>query len=172
MALPSNVVRFSTGAMLPFFSAHPTPGFSGVSVLSQSPDIHPPLLFFNPYVFPPICLIPNVPQCPVARVFVPAVKCPECEYLNDQDFRFCQICEFKRPAVSATLPLSVAPDICVVNSRVDQLRGIAFSSAPAGQRESLKREFSAFLGYLPGLRPFFPPLLKIFVDFLLGKIPE
>ena len=60
MALPSNVMRSSTGAMLPFFSPHPTPGCSGVNVFSQSPDIHPPLLFSNPYVFPPFCLIPNV----------------------------------------------------------------------------------------------------------------
>ena len=60
MALPSNVMRSSTGVMLPFFSPHPTPGFSGVNVFSQSPDIHPPQLFSNPYVFPPICLIPNV----------------------------------------------------------------------------------------------------------------
>ena len=60
MAFPSNVMRSTTGAMLPFFSPHPTPGCSGVNVFSQSPDIHPPLLFSNPNVFPPICLIPNV----------------------------------------------------------------------------------------------------------------
>ncbi len=60
MALPSNVMRSSTGVMLPFFSPHPTPGCSGVNVFSQLPDIHPPQLFSNPYVFPPICLIPNV----------------------------------------------------------------------------------------------------------------
>ena len=60
MALPSNVMRYSTGVMLPFFSPHPSPGCSGVKVFSQSPDFHPPQLFSNPYVFPPICLIPNV----------------------------------------------------------------------------------------------------------------
>lgn len=60
MALPSNVMRSSTGVTLPFFSPHPTPGCSGVNLFSQSPDIHPPLLFSNPYIFPPICLIPNV----------------------------------------------------------------------------------------------------------------
>ena len=60
MALPSNVMRSSTGVMLPFFSPHPTPGCSGVNVFSQSPYIHPPQLSSNPYVFPPICLIPNV----------------------------------------------------------------------------------------------------------------
>ena len=60
MALPSNVMRSSSGAMLPFFSPHPTPGCSGVNLFSQSPDIHPPRLFSYPYVFPLICLIPNV----------------------------------------------------------------------------------------------------------------
>ena len=60
MALPSNVMRSSTGVMLPFFSPHPTPGCSGVNVFIQLPDIHPPQLFSYPYVFPPMCLIPNV----------------------------------------------------------------------------------------------------------------
>ena len=60
MALPSNVMRSSSGAMLPFFSPHATPGCSCVNLFSQSPDIHPPRLFSCPYVFPPICLIPNV----------------------------------------------------------------------------------------------------------------
>ena len=60
MALPSNVMRSSSGTMLPFFSPHPTPDCSGVNLFSQSPDIHPPRLFSYPYVFPPICLIPNV----------------------------------------------------------------------------------------------------------------
>ena len=60
MAIPSNVMRSSSGAMLPFFSPHPTPGCSGVNLFSQSPDIHPSHLFSYPYVFPPICLIPNV----------------------------------------------------------------------------------------------------------------
>ena len=60
MALPSNAMNGFTGAKLPFFSPHPTPGCHGVNLFSQSPDLHPPLLFSNPYVFPPICLIANV----------------------------------------------------------------------------------------------------------------
>ena len=94
---------------------------------------------------------------------------PECEYPND----LCQRCGFKRPAVSATRPLSVAPDIFFKDSRLDQLRGIAFSSAYAKQWDSLKKEFSAFLSYLPGSKnAFFPLLLKMFADLSLGKIPE
>ena len=65
------------------------------------------------------------------------------------------MCGFKRPAVSATQPLSVAPDVSVIDSRLDQLRGIAFSSTYAKQRDSLKKEFSAFLGYLPGSKTIF-----------------
>ena len=60
MALPSNVMRSSSGATLSFFSPHHTPGCSGVNLFSQSPDIYPSHLFSYPHVFPPICLIPNV----------------------------------------------------------------------------------------------------------------
>ena len=79
MALPSNVMRSSTGVMLPFFSPHPTPGCSGVNAFSQSPDFHPPQLFSNPYVFLPICLIPNVLRflssfCVSFTIVVPDVR--------------------------------------------------------------------------------------------------
>jgi len=61
MALSSNAMHDPTGARLPFFSPHPTPGCHGVNIFSQSLDLHPPHMFSNPYVFLPlICLIPNV----------------------------------------------------------------------------------------------------------------
>ena len=79
------------------------------------------------------------------------------------------MCGFKRPAVSATQPLSVAPDVSVIDSRLDQLRGIAFSSTYAKQRESLKKEFSAFLGYLPGSKTPFSATPKDVSRFLAWK---
>ena len=82
------------------------------------------------------------------------------------------MCEFKRPALSTAQPLPIAPDIYAIDGRLDHLRGVALSSAYARQRESMKKEFSAFLCSLPGARLFFQLLLKMFVDFLLGKIPE
>jgi len=82
------------------------------------------------------------------------------------------MCGFKRPALSASQPLSVAPDISAIDNRLDQLQGFVLSSANAKQKNSLNKEFSAFLGSLPGIRPCFPLPLKMFVDFLLGKIPE
>ena len=57
MALPSNVQCALGGSPLPFFSPHPTPGSTGV--FAQLPANHG-VLFSNPYIFPPIILIPQV----------------------------------------------------------------------------------------------------------------
>ena len=59
MALPSNVQLHSSGSPLPFFSPFPVPGAAGVKLFAQLPH-HQPLLFSNPYVFPPIVLVPQV----------------------------------------------------------------------------------------------------------------
>lgn len=62
MALPSNDMFDFATAKLPFFSPHQALGCHGVNLFSQSPNLHPPLLSSNPYLFPPICLIANVPR--------------------------------------------------------------------------------------------------------------
>ena len=59
MALPSNVQCSLDGSPLQFFSPYPTPGSSGVDVFAQLPVNHRHL-FSNPYIFPPIILIPQV----------------------------------------------------------------------------------------------------------------
>ena len=60
MALPSIAMSDLSGNLLPFFSPYPSPGCRGVDIFSQMPHQYPPQLFNNPYVFPPICLIPHV----------------------------------------------------------------------------------------------------------------
>lgn len=60
MARPSNVQADLEGNPLPFFSETPLPGAFGVNLFAQLPGHHDRLLFQNPYVFPPICLIPHV----------------------------------------------------------------------------------------------------------------
>ena len=60
MALPSNCQTDLKGQALPFFSPFPTPRCSGVNLFAQSPQTSTAYLFDNPYVFPPICLIPQV----------------------------------------------------------------------------------------------------------------
>lgn len=60
MARPSNAQADLLGNRLPFFSERLLPETAGVNVFSQSPSLSFPELFENPYVFPPICLIPHV----------------------------------------------------------------------------------------------------------------
>ena len=76
MALPSNVMRSSSGAMLPFFSPHPTLGCSGVNLFSQSPDIHPSHLFSYLYVFPPSPMFSA--SCPHLQYHSPLWFCMFC----------------------------------------------------------------------------------------------
>ena len=59
MALPSNLQCALDGSPLLFFSPYPVPGCSGVNWFAQRPYNHGHL-FSNPYVFPPIILIPQV----------------------------------------------------------------------------------------------------------------
>ena len=60
MARPSNAQSDLSGTQLPFFSENLLPGSLGVNVFAQSPDLYDASVFKNPYVFPPICLIPHV----------------------------------------------------------------------------------------------------------------
>ena len=60
MARASNVQTDLSGKPLPFFSESPLVNALGVNVFAQSPNLYRPEIFSNPYVFPPICLIPKV----------------------------------------------------------------------------------------------------------------
>ena len=60
MARPSNVQTDLSGKPLPFFSESPLVNALGVNVFAQSPVFYGPEVFSNPYVFPPICLIPQI----------------------------------------------------------------------------------------------------------------
>ena len=60
MARASNVQTDLSGKPLPFFSESPFVNALGVNVFAQSPNLYRPEIFSNPYVFPPICLIPKV----------------------------------------------------------------------------------------------------------------
>ena len=79
------------------------------------------------------------------------------------------MCGFKRPPLSTAQPLAVAPDISTIDGHLDQLRGIALSSAYAKQRESLKKEFSALLCSLPGAKTLFSATPKDVCRFLAWK---
>lgn len=59
MALPSNAQGDLSGARLPFIAPYPTPEARSINILAQHLQSDPGL-FANPYVYPPICLIPQV----------------------------------------------------------------------------------------------------------------
>ena len=79
------------------------------------------------------------------------------------------MCGVKRPALSTAQPLSVVPDISAIDCRLVQLRGIALSSAYSKQRESMKKEFSAFLCSLPRAKTLFSATPKDLCRFLAWK---
>ena len=79
------------------------------------------------------------------------------------------MCGFKRPAFSTAQPLSTAPDISAIDDHLDHLGGISLSSAYVKQRESLKKEFSAFLCSLPGAKTLFSATPKDVCRFLAWK---
>ena len=80
------------------------------------------------------------------------------------------MCGFQRTVVSAAQPLSAShPDISAIDSRLNQLQGIALSSAYAKQKASLKKEFSTFLCSLPGNRTLFSATRKDVCRFLAWK---
>ena len=60
MTRPPNAQSDLSGAQLLFLSENSLPGSLGVNVFALSPDLYDTSVFKNPYVFPPICLIPHV----------------------------------------------------------------------------------------------------------------
>ena len=80
------------------------------------------------------------------------------------------MCGFHRPVVSAAQPLSASrPDISAIDSRLSQLQGFALSCAYAKQKASLKKNFSAFLCFLPGNKTLFSVTPKDVCHFLAWK---
>ena len=76
MALPSNLQCALDGSLLPFFSPYPVPGSSGVNLFAQRPYNHGHL-FSNPYVFPPIILIPQVLRFVKSQSFPCTIVVPD-----------------------------------------------------------------------------------------------
>lgn len=73
------------------------------------------------------------------RLFIPAVKCPECYYPNDHDFRFCQRCGFQRAPPQPTLSrLAVSPNFAELDTRLDHLHSLSVSAVYSRQKESVK----------------------------------
>ena len=81
----------------------------------------------------------------VARVWVPAVSCPNCSYPNDA-FAFCQHCGYTRKK-RANVPDSdkVLLDLAAIDDRLEALRKVMSDKPYQKQTSSLQHELERFL---------------------------
>ena len=86
----------------------------------------------------------------VAKLFAPSVKCPNCSYTNDSDFRLRQRCGYKRKILNnkSRTPLDV--DGNAIDDRLRQLSLFDQATSYSKQKDSLRSELENFLSSLPG----------------------
>ena len=84
----------------------------------------------------------------VPRLLVPAVSCPKCSYPNDNSFKFCQRCGYKRQlqASMTTTSLKAPINWIAIKERKDSLEKRLLSTPYARQKSSLEKVLSVFLG--------------------------
>ena len=85
----------------------------------------------------------------VAKLFTPSVRCPNCSYTNDSDYRFCQRCGSKRKILNnkGSTPFDV--DVNAIDDRRRQLALFDQATCYSRQKASLQRESENSLSSLP-----------------------
>ena len=84
------------------------------------------------------------------RIWRPAVPCPQCAYLNDDSFNFCQRCGFRKdPVVVDNTRDLLRIDIKDIEDRISELRKIRSNKSYEKQKSSTHRELVRFLASLP-----------------------
>ena len=106
----------------------------------------------------------------MARIWVPAVRCPDCSYPNDASFAFCQQCGFVRRKESG-IPDSekVRLDLPAIDDRLEALRKIKSDKPYQKQKSSLQRKFERFLRSLPSPKSLMSPAPQDITRFLIWK---
>ena len=89
------------------------------------------------------------PQVQRPRIWRPAAPCPDCAYLNDETYNFCQSCGFRKELVSAQPMDPSAIDLDSINNRLSQLAKNKLSKPYEKQKSSLHRELLSVLASLP-----------------------
>lgn len=106
---------------------------------------------------------------PVPRLFVPAVACPACHYVNDHTFRYCQNCGYFRRRIATPAPSSATFNLAAIDERINALQSNHLSTAYSKQKQSLKVELDSFLYALPGPKSLFDATLLDVCRFLVFK---
>lgn len=109
----------------------------------------------------------DLPQ--VARLFVPAVRCPVCACANDHNFLFCQRCGYHRQRLAPRDSPSPKYDLSAIDRRFQELQLFSSNSAYSKQKASLKSELSDFLFSLPGKKTLHAALPVDICRFLIYK---
>ena len=106
----------------------------------------------------------------VARLYVPAVACPRCNYPNDSSFNFCQMCGYQRSKtrkLSHHLPPKYS--LNAIDTRLSDLNTAAVSTPYSKQKSSLRSELESFLHSLPGNKTIFSATPRDVCRFLVWK---
>ena len=104
------------------------------------------------------------------RIWKPAAPCPECAYLNDADFNFCQRCGF-RSEVLADLGsrTKLVVDLATIDRRLDHLRQQRSNKSYERQKPALHKLLSSFLVSLPVAKSFASASPSDILKFLVWK---
>ena len=86
---------------------------------------------------------------PTPRIWRPAAPCPDCAYLNDETYNFCQRCGFRKELVCAQPVDPTAIDLDSINNRLSELANSKLSKPYEKQKSSLHRELLPVLASLP-----------------------
>ena len=109
----------------------------------------------------------KLPQ--VARIFVPAVKCPSCLHPNDFNFWFCQMSGYKCKVRKSLPAKSLQVDLQRVDTRLNLLTRTSLSTSYQKQTQSLKEELDSFLCALPGKKTLLSTSPRDVCTFLVWK---
>ena len=105
----------------------------------------------------------------MARIFVPAVKCPTCLHPNDFNFRFCQMCGYKRKVLESLPAKPLQVDLPQIDARLNLLTCASLSTSYEKQKQSLKEELWSFLRSLPGKKSLLSASPHDICTFLVWK---
>ncbi|KAK3720979.1 hypothetical protein QZH41_018535 [Actinostola sp. cb2023] len=103
------------------------------------------------------------------RIWRPSAPCPECFYLNDDWFNFCQRCGFRREPGGSESSEPFALDMQPINRRLLELQAIKSSKSYEKQKSSLHRELLGFLASLPASKTLHSTSPKDLLKFLVWK---
>ena len=106
----------------------------------------------------------------MARIWFPAVSCPNSSYPNDASFAFCQQCGYTRRKV-ASVPDSekVSLDFAAIDDRLEALQKVESDKPYQKQKSSLQRELERFLHSLSSPKSLLSATPQDLTRFLIWK---